>query len=75
MPTCSAGRMLIVATTIICCAHLLGVNFENDHTKVIKIFALFTLNPDIERKKCPEIDILLSFLSKNEEMKYVYCVT
>ena len=66
---CSDTRM-IAGSMIVCC--LQYIKFDISKEAVVSLFQLFTLQPDIDRKLCPELNVLKGFLSKNERMRYIY---
>ena len=54
---------------IVSCLYKIDVDVAKD--TVVEIFNLFTLFPNIEEKKCPELDVLKAFLVKYEPLRYI----
>ena len=54
---------------IVSCLYKIDVDVAKDI--VVEIFNLFTLFPNIEEKKCPELDVLKAFLAKYEPLRYI----
>ena len=64
----SSGRKLISGAMIVSCLYKIDVVVAKD--AVAEMFSLFTLFPNTEEKRCPELDVLRNFLTKNESLKY-----
>ena len=65
---CSDTRM-IAASMIVCCLQYIKLDISKE--AAVSLFHLFTLQPDIDRKLCPELNVLKDFLSKNERIRYI----
>lgn len=52
----------------VCCLEHLNITIAKD--VAVRLLQLFTLQPDIVKQQCLELNVLREFLSKNREIKY-----
>ena len=58
---------VISASLILCCLHNLKIDIA--YNAAVALFQLFVLEPDLDARQCPDLDILWGLFSKNHDMR------
>ena len=63
-----ADKRILGPSMTVCCLEHLNITIAKD--PAVRLLQLFTLQPDIVKRQCLELNVLREFLSKNREIKY-----
>ena len=61
-----SGRRLASALTIACCFYFLSIFHPKFDKFLVPLLKLLELKVDLERKQCPDYDLVCSLLPKNK---------
>lgn len=65
----SQESRLVAASLVVCTLHHANI-FRMKWQSVVSFLELLVLHPDVDRKECSELDLLLNVLSTSSDMRY-----